>query len=139
MACNARNTPQTTCIHDCPDAVRITRRAHVFEGQLLKVVRRARRDNQSQFLLLFPDGSQRYVPVDWTDAGTAGPVDTRDTSGLPTVGLWELQQLRARIEWIRQRTEAVQDSPAGPSEPSCALSAECPPRDSSRTQPDRSR
>ena len=79
------------------------------------------------------------MPVDWTDAGTAGPADTRDTSGLPTVGLWELQQLRARIEWIRQRTEAVQDSPADPSESFPALSAECPPRDSSRTRPDRSR
>ncbi len=119
--------------------VRITRKAHVFEGQSLNVLGRARRQNQPQFLLLFPDESQRYVPVEWTDAGTAGPSDTDDTSELPTVGVRELQRLRDRIERIRQRTEVGPDSPTGSPESAPALTAGCSPGQSSHAQPERSR
>ena len=85
--------------------MRIIRKAHVCEGQSLKVVKLFKRHNQYQYQLLFPDRTRRFVPVQWTDMGGSFSDETNDAGNLPAVGLSQLRELRMRCELLSRRSD----------------------------------
>jgi len=98
-------TRHTTRLDDLPEVVRITRE-HPLQGLPLPVVSLASRQDRLELLLQTPDGSKRFVPLEWTDA------DTRDRalpahSGL--VSLAGLLRLRTIVDALLQRLPAAEE------------------------------
>ena len=58
----------------------ITREAHVLAGPSVEVLNQICLQDRLYLLLLFPDGSRRLVPAEWTDAepGDAAATPRRD-------------------------------------------------------------
>ena len=82
-------------LRELPATVRITRKAHVLEGEVVAVLKQLFREGRLRLLLLFPDGSRRIVPVEWTDAATdeSVPTGNRELVGEPQ------DLLRIAIPW----------------------------------------
>ena len=69
------------------------------------------RQGQPVLLLLFPDGSRRFVPVAWTDAGPDPVTAPRRQTLAP---LQELLRARAIIDDLLQRLPAAKEIPNAP-------------------------
>ena len=66
------------------------------------------RQGQPVLLLLFPDGSRRFVPVAWTDAGSDPATAPRCKTLAP---LQDLLRARAIIDDLLQRLPAAKENP----------------------------
>ena len=79
------------------------------------------RQGQPSLLLLFPDGSRRFVPVTWTDAA---PDPVTAPSRKTLAPLHDLLRARAIIDDLLQRLPAAQENPdAPPADTSTATSS----------------
>jgi hypothetical protein len=66
--------------------VLITRRKDPLEGERVQVLRRVRRYDRVDLLVLLPDGRKRMIPQAWTDAEPAGDDGAEEVSTLGTIG-----------------------------------------------------
>ena len=69
----------------------------------MPVLKQLYRQGHLQLLLLFPDGSRRIVPVEWTDAATDGFVPTNDLELVADAH--DLLRLRVLVDALLQRSE----------------------------------
>ena len=108
----------TTRLEDLPEVVRITRE-HPLQGLPLPVVRLASRQGRLELLLQTPDGSRRFVALEWTDADTRDPARPAQ-SGLMSLG--GLLRLRTIVDALLQRPPAAeeQDAAKDPIDPAAA-------------------
>ena len=89
----------------------ITRPSQSLCGEVLPVLQRMVRQGPPVLLLLFPDGSRRFVPVAWTDAGPDPVTAPRRRTLAP---LQELLGARAIIDDLLQRLPAAKEIPNAP-------------------------
>ena len=101
-----RKTRQTTCDQELSSSVKITRKAHVFEGQSLGVLNRINRRTGVLLMVLCPDGSRRLIPMEWTDAATTAIADQRCPASLLPAECHDLLRLRALVDALLRRYEA---------------------------------
>ncbi|MCY4430233.1 MAG: hypothetical protein OXC11_07560 [Rhodospirillales bacterium] len=81
-------------------------REHPLQGLPLPIVKLACRQGRLELLLQTPDGTRRFVPLEWTDADTAdSPVPAH--SGLPSLA--GLQHLRTIVDALLQRLRAAEE------------------------------
>ncbi|HWR46769.1 MAG TPA: DUF5372 family protein [Pseudonocardiaceae bacterium] len=112
-------------------SVVITRPRHPLEGRSLRVLGRMRRHGQLELLLVLPDGSKRWIPQAWTDAGedTAGDV-------VATLGsLTDLLVACALVEELAGRELAGQGQAARKSPSKEDSYATCPAQFDTRPLP----
>jgi hypothetical protein len=67
------------------------------------------RQRRHQFLLVFPDGSRRLVPIAWTDATSAGPNDHSSGTARRLAGITELLQARTIVDALLRRIETEEE------------------------------
>ena len=70
--CCRKTPPHTPRIHDLPPKLRIVRKRHPCEGQLLDVVGGAHRRGILVLTLVLPDGTRSLIPAAWTDLADYG-------------------------------------------------------------------
>ena len=82
-------------------------REHPLEGLPLPIVTLARRQDRLELLLQTPDGSRRFVPLEWTDVGTVNPPSLPSPSGLASLA--GLLRLRTIVDALLQRLPAAEE------------------------------
>ena len=113
-----RKSPHTTQVDDVPRLVRIVRRHHVFEGRVLEVFGRRRRNGRPHLIVILPDGSRLLIPTDWTevvaDAGLAGPVPgMAGQQRLLLLTVPDLLLTRALVDAVLRRSRAQEEEMDG--------------------------
>jgi hypothetical protein len=83
-----------------PKTVTIVRRGHPLFGVCLQVDALAPRRKDGKLVVILPDGSHCRVPVEWTDAGRALPIGSKEHKE-PLK--WTIEGLRALL----RRTEIL--------------------------------
>ena len=81
-------------------------REHPLQGLPLPIVRLACRQGRLELLLQTPDGSRRFVPLEWTDADTADPPLT---SHCGLASLAGLLRLRTIVDALLRRPPAAKE------------------------------
>jgi hypothetical protein len=81
----------------------VTRPHHALEGKVLEVFGRLRHKGKPHFVLVLPDGSRSYIPVDWTDWVPA----PESSSGAQCLVAYaaDLLRLRHRVDCLLRRIE----------------------------------
>ena len=79
---------------------------HPFRGLPLPIIRLVCRQGRLELLLRTPDGGRRFVPLEWTDAVTAGPA-LPSHSGLTSLA--GLRPLRTIVDALLQRLPAAEE------------------------------
>ena len=82
-------------------------REHPLQGLPLPIIRLVCRQGRLELLLQTPDGSRRFVPLEWTAAVTAAPA-LPSHSGLTSLA--GLLRLRTIVDALLQRPPAAEES-----------------------------
>ena len=81
----------------------MTRPHHALEGKVLEVFAKVRHKRKPHLVLVLPDGSRSYIPVDWTDCVSTG--DSSVTGDSPVASAADLLRLRQRVDCLLRRIE----------------------------------
>ncbi|MCE2516167.1 MAG: hypothetical protein J4F37_14385 [Acidobacteria bacterium] len=77
-------------------------------------MRRMHRQGGHQFLLVFPDGNRRLVPVAWTDAASDGANDRVAHAAHTLAGIADLLQTRTIVDALLRRLETEEEHATEP-------------------------
>ena len=72
------------------------------------------RQGSHQFLLVFPDGNRRVVPVAWTDGASDGANDRVAHAAHTLAGIADLLQTRTIVDALLRRLETEEEHATEP-------------------------